>query len=138
MIILGLILVLVAAGAIVTALVAAPAQTATFDMGAFSLEMNTVGVFFAGAGAVVLLAVGLELIRSGARRANRRRKDKRELNRLSQQLEARDGARVADSQATDTRTADRTATTSSSGTASASPPPTTTEGRVPRDEDTTG
>ena len=111
MLVLGIILVLLAAGAILAALVAAPAQTATFDLGAFSLEMNTVGVFFAGAGAVVLLAIGLELIRSGLRRANQRRKEKKELNRLSK-LEARSGTAAGASGSTATNTDTSTGTDS--------------------------
>ena len=91
MLVLGIILVLLATGAVLAALFGASAETSTFDLGAFTLEMSTLGVFFLGAATVFLLGAGLALMQSGVRRANRRRKDKKELNRLSHKLEEREG-----------------------------------------------
>lgn len=90
MLALGLILILLAAGAVVAALFGASPETSSFDLGVFSLEMNTLGVFFFGAATVLLLGAGLWLLRAGTRRANRRRHEKKELNRLAQKLEERD------------------------------------------------
>lgn len=90
MLALGIILIVLAAGVLVLAVAGASNQVASFDLGAFSVEMTTLGVFFAGAATVLLLLLGLGLLRAGVRRANRRRKEKKELHRLTEQLETRE------------------------------------------------
>jgi uncharacterized membrane-anchored protein len=82
MLALGLILLIVACGAVLAALLGAEPGRASFDLGAFTLEMSTVGVFLFGAVTVLLLTLGLELLRVGFRRARRRRQERRELSRL--------------------------------------------------------
>jgi membrane protein implicated in regulation of membrane protease activity len=137
MLALGVILILVAAGAVLAAVAGASDQTSTFDLGVFSVEMNTLGVFLSGAATVLLLVVGLELVRAGVRRANRRRKERKELNRLTEQLGEREAASrtpaeprtetpaepPAESPAVDTAddTADDTARTRAAGPAEAPP-----------------
>lgn len=121
MLALGIILILLATGAVVAALFGASPETSTFDLGVFSLEMDTLGVFFFGAGTVVLLAIGLWLVRAGLRRASRRRQEKKELNRLAQKLEERD------SNAPDRTTATSAPTTSTTSTTSATASDTTAQ-----------
>ena len=77
MLVLGLILVLVATGALVAALVGGSNDPAQFDLGLFDVQTNTLGVFLIGAATVLLLVLGLELIRAGLRRASRRRQGRR-------------------------------------------------------------
>lgn len=88
MLIVGLILVVVAALMLVGALLGGTDNPAVFDLGILDVETNTMGAFLLGAVTVLLFVVGLELIRQGIRRARRRRKDTKELNRLSEKLEA--------------------------------------------------
>ncbi len=90
MLVLGIILVLLAAGALLAALLGGRDDAAELDLGVFSIETTTMGVFLIGAATLLVFVIGLELIRSGTRRANRRRKDKKELGRLSQKYESRD------------------------------------------------
>ena len=82
MLVLGLILVLVATGALVAALVGGSNDPAQFDLGLFDVQTNTLGVFLIGAATVLLLVLGLELIRAGLRRASRRRQERKQLKRL--------------------------------------------------------
>ncbi len=90
MLALGIILVLVAAAVLIAALFggSGSGEPAGFDLGAVNVETNTFGVFLAGALTLLLLVAGLALISAGMRRARRRRQEKKELNRLSQKLEA--------------------------------------------------
>lgn len=81
MLVLGLILILISAAALVTAVIGGNGP-ATLDLGVF--ETNAMGVFLIGAATVLLFVMGLELTRSGTRRANRQRKDRKELHRLSE------------------------------------------------------
>lgn len=92
MLALGVILILLAAAAVLAATLGASDELSSFDLGAFSLEMNTLGVFLFGAVTVVLLGLGLMLVRGGVRRANRRRQEKKELTRLAHRDEAAESA----------------------------------------------
>ncbi len=93
MLVLGIILVLLAGGAFVAALAGGSNQPAAFDLGLVDIKTNTLGVFLFGAVTVLLLAIGLWLIRAGIGHARRRRQEKKELNRLTTELEARDTRR---------------------------------------------
>ena len=88
MIALGVILVLLAVVAVVAAITGASGQLVTLDLGLFDVQTDSVGVFLVGALTVVLLLAGLALVRGGLRRARRRRQDKKQLSRLTEQLEA--------------------------------------------------
>ena len=88
MLALGLILVVLSALALIAALAGGSDDPATFDLGIFELQTNTMGVFLLGAGTVLLFVMGLELVRSGVRRANRRRREQRTLTKRSEELEA--------------------------------------------------
>ena len=102
MLVLGIILVLLAVGALVAALVGGANQSATFDLGAVDIQTNTFTVFLAGAATVVLLVAGLALISAGIRRAGRRRQERKKLNRLTEELETRDRQSAATEGASET------------------------------------
>jgi hypothetical protein len=86
MLVLGILLVLLAAGAIVAAIVGGTGQPAVFDLGVVEVQTNAFGAFIIGASTVLLLVLGLALMRSGATRARRRRQERKELHRLHKQL----------------------------------------------------
>ena len=92
MLVLGLILIVVSALALIAALVGGSNDPATFDLGLFNVQTNTLGVFLIGAATVLLFVMGLELTRSGVRRANRRRKEKKEYHRLAERYDRKDAA----------------------------------------------
>lgn len=113
MLVLGLILILVAAGALVVAVLGASGSPVEFTLGGFSISMEPLWVFLTGGATVLLLVLGVELIRAGGRRARKRRKEKKELDRLAKELKAREagqgtGAAAAEpsTRSTDTRVTD--------------------------------
>jgi len=82
MFVLGLIMILLSAGALVAVL-----ATGTDDK-AVVIGLHgvpTLVVFLAGAAALLLFIMGLELVRSGVKRANQNRKNNRRLRRLEKQ-----------------------------------------------------
>lgn len=91
MLVLGIILILVAAGLLVTALFGGRSseEPAGFDLGAIHVDVNTFTAFLAGAVTLLLLVAGIALIQSGLRRARRRRQQRKELNRLQKREESR-------------------------------------------------
>ncbi len=90
MLALGLVLLVLAAIAVTAALLGGSNDRATFDLGIFDVETNTLGVFLVGVTTALLLVVGLELVRSGIRRSNRRRREHRELSTLAEETGARE------------------------------------------------
>jgi hypothetical protein len=90
MFVLGLILILVSAGALAAVLASGTDDTAALYGG--SVSMPTLVVFLLGAGALLLFVMGLELVRSGVKRANQNRRDRRRLRKLESREEHRDGA----------------------------------------------
>lgn len=91
MLALGIILVLIAAGAAIAAVFGGAGQPATFDLGVVEVQTNTLGSFLLGAVTVVILVIGLALIRAGAARARRRRQERKELKTLHKRMEAEGG-----------------------------------------------
>lgn len=91
MLVLGIIVILLAAGLLVTALFGGRSseETAGFDLGAIHVDVNTFTAFLAGALTLLLLVAGIALIQSGLRRARRRRQQRKELNRLQKREETR-------------------------------------------------
>jgi hypothetical protein len=85
---LGLILALIGAGVFAAVIFGGANDTAVFDVGSVHVALSTAAAFLLGALALLLLLIGLQLIRSGARRAARRRREAKELNRLSAELQA--------------------------------------------------
>jgi membrane protein implicated in regulation of membrane protease activity len=90
MLVLGIVLVVAAAALVLAALAGGSNQSASFDLGALSIETTTFSAFLAGAVTLVVLVAGLGLIQAGLRRARRHRQDKKELNRLSKKVEAQE------------------------------------------------
>ncbi|MEV1246562.1 hypothetical protein ACIBO2_21225 [Nonomuraea sp. NPDC050022] len=74
MILLGLLLVLLAGGAI--ALVAAE-ETSRYILFGYTFEFNSFGMFIAGAVTTAVLLLGIAMISSGSRRSAKRRRQKR-------------------------------------------------------------
>jgi hypothetical protein len=109
MLVLGIILILVAAGLLVTALFGGRGseEPAGFDLGAIHVDVNTFTAFLAGAVTLLLLVAGIALIQSGLRRARRRRQQRKELNRLQK----REETRAATPATGDTDTTETTRTT---------------------------
>jgi len=87
MFVLGLILILVSAGALVAVLASGTDDSAALYGG--SVSMPTLVVFLLGAAALLLFVIGLELVRSGVKRANQNRRDKRRLRKLERREELR-------------------------------------------------
>ncbi len=87
MLVLGLILILLSAGSLVAVLASGTDDHAMMYGG--SLEMPTLVVFLAGAVAMLLFLLGLELVRSGIRRANENRRNKKRLRKLEKREELR-------------------------------------------------
>ena len=87
MLVLGIILVILAAGALLAALFGGRDDAADLDLGVLSVETTTMGVFLIGAATLLIFVIGLELIRSGTRRANRHRKERKQLSRRSDKRE---------------------------------------------------
>ncbi|MEO5710340.1 MAG: LapA family protein [Nocardioidaceae bacterium] len=106
MLVLGLILILVSAGSLVAVLASGTDDKAMLFG---SVSMPTLVVFLAGAAALLIFIMGLELVRSGVRRANQNRKTKKKLRTLEKREEKRsDGTPAA--QATEPASTTRTDT----------------------------
>jgi uncharacterized integral membrane protein len=94
MLALGIILILLSAGALVVVLTSGANEQATLFSG--NVELPTSVVFLAGAATLLIFIMGLELLRSGIRRANRNRKDSRRLKRLEQEQQRGEPGGTAD------------------------------------------
>lgn len=81
MVVLGLLLILVAVGAAVILAMAPAATSQVIDLSVLNVTATPLGVFIAGALSVVLFGLGLTLIRRGARRSARKRKELKLLRR---------------------------------------------------------
>ncbi|HSE72701.1 MAG TPA: hypothetical protein VLA97_18180 [Nocardioidaceae bacterium] len=120
MLVLGIILVLVASLALIAALTGGSTQEVVFSLGIIEVTTTPMIVFLIGAATVLVFVMGLELIRSGLRRASKRRRERKELNRLSQQLEARETEKA-------TGTGDTTTATTTDATMTGPADTTTTD-----------
>lgn len=87
MIVLGLVLALLAVGLLLAVVFGGANDRADFVVGGLELEMSTMAVFLLGAVTLLIFVVGLSLIRTGSRRAAQRRKDQKELGRLTAKLD---------------------------------------------------
>ncbi|MDX6300753.1 MAG: hypothetical protein QOF53_1967 [Nocardioidaceae bacterium] len=89
MLVLGLILVLLAAGVVIGVVASGTDDQA--KLYGEHLHVPTLVVFLVGAGTLLVLLAGLQLMRIGMRRANRNRQTKKRLRSLEQREEARQG-----------------------------------------------
>lgn len=87
MLVLGLVLVVIAGVALLAVLLGGANDPANFDIGVLNIDTTTMGVFLIGAATVLIFVMGLELIRSGLRRAAQRRKTNK-ANRVSASAQA--------------------------------------------------
>ena len=96
MLVLGLVLILLAAGSFVAVLASGTDDKAMLYGG--SVEMPTLVIFLAGALALLVIVLGVELVRSGIRRANQNRQTKKRLRKLErrEQLRREDQATAGD------------------------------------------
>lgn len=90
MLTLGVILLLVAIVTIVAVAAGASEEPVVVELGWVSVDVEPLVLFLVGGATVLLLVVGVELIRGGVARANRRRKERKELIRRAEELEARE------------------------------------------------
>jgi hypothetical protein len=137
MLVLGIILVLVASLALIAALTGGSTQDVVFSLGIIEVTTTPMIVFLIGAATVLVFVMGLELIRSGLRRASKRRKERKELNRLSQQLEARETEKATGTGDTTTATTTTAATTTGPADATTTDQPATTTEQPTTAEDPT-
>ena len=87
MLVLGLVLILLAAGSFVAVLASGTDDKAALYGG--SVEMPTLVIFLAGALALLVIVLGVELVRSGIRRANQNRQTKKRLRTLERREQLR-------------------------------------------------
>ena len=83
MIVIGVLLILIALGATVLALIAPSGAAQTIEVTAlgFTVSASPMAMFFAGAAALVLLSLGLVLVSRGARRKASARKELHQLRK---------------------------------------------------------
>jgi hypothetical protein len=114
MLALGIILILVSAGSLVAVLANGTGDKAVIFG---NVTMPTLVVFLAGAAALLVFIMGLELVRSGIRRAHSNRKTKKKLRKLEQ----REGQRAEGDTTPAATTAPTTAGTTTAGPTTTAP-----------------
>jgi membrane protein implicated in regulation of membrane protease activity len=121
MLVLGLILLLLAAGLLIGFL-SSGTQQVTFDSGVLDVTVSTLTIYLLGALTLLLIVAGLALMRSGTRRAHQRRKEHKELNRLSKKVEAHEAEKRRDDETGATSTTTTTTGTTTGTTTTQTPP----------------
>lgn len=86
MLVLGLLLLLLAAGLLIGFL-SSGTQEVEFKNAVLGITLDTLTIYLLGALTLLLVVAGLTLLRLGIRHAAQRRKEHKELNRLSAKLE---------------------------------------------------
>ena len=125
MLVLGLVLILFAAGSFVAVLASGTDDKAALYGG--SVEMPTLVVFLAGALALLIVVLGVELVRSGIRRANQNRQTKKRLRKLEKREQLRRQDETSEGPAAGTTGSDATEDTrpaTGTDTGHATPPDT--------------
>lgn len=121
MFVLGLILVLLAALLIAAAVLGGADDAASYDLGSLELSgLSVAVVFLGGALTLLVLVIGLALLRVAARRSRSRRRESKELNKVSAKLEQRE-AELREERATHPTTSGDPGTGSRSGDTVADP-----------------
>ena len=114
MFVLGLLLIVLSAGALVAVLASGTDDQAAMYGG--SVHVPTLVIFLAGAAALLLFIMGLELVRSGLKRANRTRQNNKRLRKLEKREERRGDEGGRDQVPAGGGTAARTSTGAGAGT----------------------
>ena len=125
MLVLGLVLILFAAGSFVAVLASGTDDKAALYGG--SVQMPTLVVFLAGALALLIVVLGVELVRSGIRRANQNRQTKKRLRKLEKREQLRRQDETSEGPAAGTTGSDATEDTrpaTGTDTGPATPPDT--------------
>lgn len=89
MIVLGVVLIVLAAVVVLAAVFGGSGSPAALDLGVLNVDTTALGVFLLGAGTLLVLAAGLELVRTGTRRGYARRKELRNARKVVEQDERR-------------------------------------------------
>jgi hypothetical protein len=112
MLVLGLILIILAALALLLVIVGGANDPANMALGSLTVHTSAMWLFISGALTLLVLIVGLDLLRTGLKRARQRRKDAKELNRLSAKLEQTEAEkrRAEEARAAEAGTANTTET----------------------------
>ena len=113
MLVLGLILILLSAGALIAVLASGTDEQAALY--GSNVELPTLVIFLAGAATLLLFIMGLELLRSGMRRANKNRKNNKKLRKLEKREQLRHETK-ADGSTGPVDSSDTGPTTGSTGT----------------------
>jgi hypothetical protein len=92
MVILGLLLILVGAGAIVAALFSEPGTAGEL----LGFDITTLQAFLAGVAAGAAILLGFSILMWGTKRGIAQRKERKELNKLSERLERAEADRNDD------------------------------------------
>lgn len=87
MFVAALILLIIAVLLVVAAVFGGGAST-TIDLGSFNVDTDATTVFFLGMATLLVLVLSLGLFRSGAKRAQARRADRKKVSELSTRLDA--------------------------------------------------
>jgi hypothetical protein len=92
MVILGLLLIIVGAGAIVAALFSEPGTAGEL----LGFDITTLQAFLVGVAAGASILLGLWILKWGTKRTLTHRKERKELNKLSERLDRADADRNDD------------------------------------------
>jgi|1186.fasta_scaffold174847_2 uncharacterized protein HemY len=134
MLVLGLILILLAALVAVALVLGGANDPSTYSIGNVNVDMSVLTVFLLGAATLLVLLVGLALLRRGTATANQRRKDSKNLKKLTAKEREREAERQRlDDRAAagDSTSATRTETTTTRTTDTEPAPRSTTSERPP-------
>jgi hypothetical protein len=93
MLVLGLLLLLLAA-ALLIGFLTSGTQKVEFKSALLEINLDALTIYLLGALTLLLLVAGLVLVLGGVRRAGRRRKERKELNRLSAKVEKQEADRT--------------------------------------------
>ncbi|MDQ4007192.1 MAG: hypothetical protein M3211_03735 [Actinomycetota bacterium] len=128
MIVIGVLLILLAALFLVLVLVGGSEQTLEFGLGLGSLDLTATGIFLLGAATVLIFVSGLELLRSGLRRSMRRRRELKQARAVVADHDRREQPATSEqTSAGPTSTSSTGSETTGSTTATESPDPSTHE-----------
>jgi hypothetical protein len=114
MIVLGVVLVVLAAVMLLVALLAASDNEVQFDLGFMEGSLSALSIFLLGAATVLIFVSGLELLRSGVRRSMRRRRELKQARAVVADHDRREQPAVSEQTSTES--------TSTSSTGSSTEP----------------